>query len=241
MGNRNPNSNSVVQALLDVADVGLGSMTVDQVITRLSGDSKLRTSLQNKWNGHAYPERSMEWAQLTKSQQLMGLTDTALKLLVFMGMYAHQSTLLQVSLNDLVTFTGIKKTSLREALKELLDCGCIRVEKPSVRHAAPIYAVNPAIVNKGTRRKSDISSFASKVGGCRDYILQQDLPIVVQQETVYQDTTDGGTIAFNRLRPALPGNIKDAAPKRRRRSKTVPADEQLAGQMNIFDFLEDPN
>lgn len=235
---RNPTSNSVLQAFLDARDSGLGTLTIDQAITRMSSDAKLRSALQAKWNAHAYPERVMEWAQLAKSQQLMTLSDEALKLLTFMGMYAHQSTLLQVSYKDLCTFTGIKKTRLRESIKELTDCGCIRIEKPSIRHAAPIYAVNPAIINKGTRRKTDASDFAAKIGGCPDYILRRDLPILVQQETVYQDTSDGGKVAFNRLRPVLPGDTQTER-KPRRASKGAPANvQQIPGQMTFADFPE---
>ena len=228
-----------MQALLDLKDMGLGTMTIDQAFTKVSNDPRLRNALQAKWNSHAYPERSMEWAQLTKAQQLMTLSDEALKVLTFMGMYAHQSTLLQVAYKDLCCFTGVKRTRLREAIKELVDCGCVRIEQPSVRHAAPIYAVNPSIINKGARRKSSAADFAKKISGdgCSDFILTRKLPVLVQQEAIYQDVGDGNVIAFNRLTPALPSS--DDAPRKRKRNtaESSPAsDEQLPGQMSINDF-----
>ena len=238
MGNRNPSNNSILQALLDATDCGLGTLTIDQAITKLSSSSKLRTTLQAKWNAHAYPEKSMDWTQLVKAQQLMTLSDTALKLLAFMGMYAHQSTLLQVSYKDLVTFTGIKDRMLRTAVKELKDSGCIRVEKPSVRHAAPIYAVNPALISKGTRRKGKTLDFVERLDGCQDYILRRSLPLLVQQETVYQDTPDGGRIAFNRLRPVP---AEEAKPAGKARGKRQPKGGQLPGQMSLDDFPEVTN
>ena len=237
MGNsRNPSSNAILQACLDVKDAGYGGMTFDQMITRLSSDKRLAADLQAKWNAHAYPERAMTWAQLAKEQRLLTLSPDAIKVLTFYGMYCHQSTLLQVSYKDLSAATDIKDRSLRTAVKELIDAGCLRIERPSVRHAAPVYAVNPSIINKGTRRKSNASDFVGKMTACRDYILQRELPLVVQEQTIYEDTPDGGKIAYNRIALATPGEAaKMQQPKRRR--KTDPG-EQLPGQMSVFDIPE---
>lgn len=238
MGNsRNPNSNSIVQALLDASDLGYGTMTVDQLITKTSTDGKLRAALQAKWNAHAYPDKAMEWAQLTKSQTLMTLSDPALKILTFFGMYCHQSTLLQVSLKDLAAATGIKDRTLRYAMKELSECGCIRIEKPSAQHAAPIYSVNPAIINKGTRRRSEMSEFCDKLS-CSDYLLTRDLPLIVQTQTICQEQLDGSKIAYNRVALVTPETAAlQQSPKRRKRTKSDP-DEQLPGQMSLADFPE---
>lgn len=203
---RNPTSNSVLQALLDLADSGHGTMTVDQMISRLSSDSKLRTAMQKKWDAHAYPEDAMEWAQLTKAQQLLTLSDTALKVLTCMGLYAHQSTLLQVSYRDLAVITEIKDRSLRTAIRELINTGCIRIEVPSIQHAAPIYSVNPAIINKGTRRKSAARAYNDKLDGCQDYILQRTPKMLASEETIRQVQPDGRKLVYNRLRPVPPSN-----------------------------------
>lgn len=230
MGNRrNPNSNSVLQALLDATDSGLGELTIDAAITKLSGDPKLRAALQKKWNAHAYPNKSLVWTQLVKDQRLMTLTDPALKALAFMGMYCSQTGLIQVSRKDLTAATGVKSTTLTSALKELQDCGAIRVAVPAVRHAAPIYAVNPGICNKGTRRTGDKEAFEAHIVGAKgpSYLLNRELPLCVQEDTVYD-----GEMMYNRITMLRPEDVaaRQAQAKQRRRSgdDNKPLDGQLS-------------
>ena len=230
---RNPDNNTYEQACLDLRDAGYGQMTIDGFYEKIHNDRKLKMTLQAKWNAHAYPEKKITWAQLTMSQHLMTLSAEALKLLIFMGMYAHQSTLLQASHKDLSALTGLKLTRLRQAIKELEACGCIRVEKASVRHSAPIYAINPALINKGTRRKGKAATFTDAITIKSDYVLQRDLPLIAQVETVYQDTADGAKITFNRLSAGKPAPAK----KKPSTFKKEP-DAQIPGQMTFEDFPE---
>lgn len=230
MSNRNPNNSSVLQALLDASDLGYGSMTVDQLITRVSSDRKLCAALQAKWNGHAYPERAMDWAQLARSQALMTLSDPALKVLTLLGMYCHQSGLIQVRIEDICTATSIGRTSVKQAITELRACGALNVAAPSVRHAAPVYCVNPGLVNKGVRRKADTASFIADLSiEPEKYILNRELTLVVQTDVVHN-----ATMTYNRLYLVPPGEAACDPPKRRRRKK--PENSQVPGQMSLSDF-----
>jgi len=152
----------------------------------------------------------------------MSLSDTALKVLIFLGMYAHQSTLVQISYKDMSILTGIKLTQLRQAIKELIGAGCLRVDAPSVRHSAPIYAVNSAIINKGKRhnRKGSTAGFATDPDR---YLLKREPEMLVQQETVFRLGPGDTKTPYNRLRPI---------------SKEEAAMLEDAKKISIFDFME---
>lgn len=228
---RNPDSNSVLQALLDLTDRGMGTWKVDDLITRISTDPKLRADLQKAWNGHAYPEKSMVYAQLGIDQRLFALSDAAYKIITLMGMYCHQSGLIQAKLEDICSAVQIGRTSAKAAIAELRKCGALTIAVPSVRHAAPVYSVNPALINKGVRRKTDVSGFTAKLKiDPADYIFSQEPELVVQTDVVRAPE-----IVYNRLYLVPPDEAKPAKKRPSRRKQA--ADVQPPGQMNIFDVL----
>ena len=142
---RNPNNNSILQALIDLSDSGFAAMA-DPIITKISGDRKLQKDLQAKWDAHAYPEKSMVYAQLTITQALMDLSPQACKVLLLLGSYASLTGLVQVSYPTLETVTGIKRTMVREAVQELKDHGLIRIRVKPARHEPPIYCIDPGVI-----------------------------------------------------------------------------------------------
>lgn len=180
---RNPSSNSILQALLDLADCGYGTMSVDDLITKLSSDSKLRTSLQKRWDRHAYPDESITWVQLTTRQEIFTLSDEARTLLQAMGTYANQSGLIQISTDNLVKLTHIKRTPLRAARTELLEAKAIAIVIPHAQHEPPVYAVNQRLINKGSRasiRRND--KFFE--GDMSDSVLSRKLDLIVKTEVI---------------------------------------------------------
>lgn len=258
--NKNPNNNSVLQALLDARDLGI--VGLDGPIAKITGDRKLQQALQRKWNSHAYPERDMVYVQLAISQALMDLSPRACKVLIFLSCYCAQSTLIKVSLPVLETVTGIKRTMLRSALQELEDRGVIRVHQRSVRHEAPIYSVDPATANKGIRRKSKNQLYRAKLdaGGYNGKYLHSSYSpdLVVKCDTIKSKDPDGNPLYYNEVslvpaqknapEPAPDTDPEAHAVKRRSPSKsTTPGPvEQTPGQMATYmagpdleDFLPD--
>ena len=156
--NRNPDHNPMLQALLDMADMGVfaGDATRDQMIAALEAKTpagrKLRRDTQAKWDSHQYPDRSITYAQVAVAPQLTGcLTPEALSVLIFLGTHCLQSGLIRVTYDTISRENRISRTKAREAIAELKACGAIGVFDKNRRHSAPIYSVDPALVNIGKR------------------------------------------------------------------------------------------
>lgn len=232
---RNPDGNSILQALLDLSDRGMDTMRVSELITRISTDAKLRRDLQAVWNAHAYPEKAMVYTQITIDQHLFTLTNPAYKLITMLGMYCHQSGLIQVKIEDMGKAIGIGQTSAKQAKAELIECGALTVAVPSVRHEPAIFRVNPALINKGRRKKSDAADFAASLTiAPEDYILNRKIALLAQTNTIHTNE-----FAYNRLYMITPeeaaAKTVKSRPSKKKRSK---ASDPMPGQMTFEDFPE---
>ena len=256
---RNPNSNSILQALLDLKDCGgYGDMSLDHIITKISGDKKLQKDLQAKWDAHAYPETKMVYAQVTITQAFMDLSPQACKVLLLLGCYASQTSLVQVSYPTLEAATGIKRTMVREAVQELKDRGLIRVRVKPIRHEAPIYCVDPGAISKGARRQSRGTEYKSAlIGGGfpkNQYLLDNYSPsLVIKCDTVRSEDPDGEPIRYNTISlvpaeqakkvPEPTGTSTSGTGKRtskrssKKESSTAEPDVQIPGQRELVDIL----
>lgn len=254
----NPNSNSILQALLDLKDCGgYADMTLDRIIAKISGDKKLQKDLQAKWNGHAYPEKDMVYSQVSIAQALMQLSPRACKVLLLLGCYCSQSTLIKASYPVLETATGIKRTELRKAMQELEDGGLIRVHTKPARHEPPIYSVDPAAINKGVRRTSKETEYMAELaqGGFPKASYWRDAfnpGLVIKCDAVRTKDADGSPIHYNALSlvpadeakkdPEPAGTSSGKRPKGRgssRRQNSTgdgAAEVQIPGQTDITDF-----
>lgn len=255
---RNPNNNSYLQALLDLKDCGgYGDMTLDRIIAKISGDKTLQKDLQAKWNSHAYPEKDMVYAQASITQAFMQLSPRACKVLLLLGCYCSQSTLIKVSYPVLETITGIKRTELRRATQELEDVGLIRIHTKPARHEPPIYSVDPAAINKGVRRVSKEKEYMAELvqGGfpkVRYWRDAFDPDLVIKCDSIRTKDADGSPIHYNALSlipaaeakkdPEPAGTSSGKRPKGRRSSRRQnstgegAAEVQIPGQMNVDDY-----
>ena len=248
---KNPTSSTILQVLLDLKANGYENMTVDEMINYLQQEKGVLESLDKQWSNRLYSDSSMKWASITILPALMNLSPEALKVLVLMGIYADQTSLIRVTKNVITQVTGIKTTALKSALRELEDCGAIRVEVKHVRHTAPIYRVNGNIIAVGRRNK--VFNF----DGPKDkYLLRQDLQtkglkLVANRHTDKQ--ADGSKIMYHELvlepineeRPldaeeTSKGLQKDKSNSKKHTSKTKPVgqddDCNIPGQMDFSDL-----
>lgn len=257
MNSRNPNNNSILQGLLDLLDRGgYQDMTIGHAVTKITGDRKLQQDLQAQWDAHAYPEKKMTYAQVTITQALMDLSPQACKVLLLLGCYASQTSLVQVSYPTLETVTGIKRTMVREAVQELKEHGLIRVRVKPIRHEAPIYCVDPGAISKGARRQSRGTEYKSALihsGFPKDkYLLDTYSPaLVIKCDTVRSEDPDGEPIRYNTITlipaqqakkdPEPTGTSASGKRARRSRSKdqssTPDPAAQIPGQRELDDVL----
>lgn len=235
---RNPSNNSIVQALLDMADRGYGQYTINDAIVRLNNDPQLLKDMQAKWDAHVYPESALQYAQLGINQQLFTLSDTAYKILSMLGMYCHQSGLIQAKIDDICTAVGAGRSTAKKAIKELCDCGAILIAVPSARHNPPIYRVNPAMVNKGKRYKVELDEqdflANAKVSGLKydNYILDRKLDLVVQTDKIKSDN-----VTYNKLYLVSAEELRDREFVKELKRRQKYNKDDIDGQMDITDFL----
>lgn len=234
MSKRNPYNSPHVQAILDMMDRGMQTFKVAEAYTRLNSDTPLRTDLKKVWASHLYPEKSMVYAQLGMHQQLYSLSDAALRIIMLLGMYCHQSGLIQAKLDDICTAVSVGRSSAKKAITELCECGALIIKVPSAQHSAPIYRVNPRLMHKGARRKSCIADFESELSiPPEKYIFNQDPALVAKTDTVRTDT-----MTYARLQLVAFKAETQTAKKRPSRKKAAESDSQIPGQMSIDDFIE---
>lgn len=210
--NKNSGHNSILQALLDLKDSGCGDLTINTLIQKISTDRKLAENLQSKWDSHQYPSRSITFARMTIADEYMLLSDSALRVLVLMGLRSHQSGLIQISRADLCALTRLKETAIKSAIKTLTECGCIAVKIPAVRHTPPIYEINSKIFAKG---KPTLQNFDYSV--CKDSFLltrtaeHKAAVATVHIKAVQPDGTEK-TIVYNRITVAQKEKELPSAP-----------------------------
>lgn len=214
MSEANPKHNSVLQALLDLHDVGYGGLTVDALIQKLATDRKAADALQDKWDAHMYPEKSMTFTRATIADQYMSLSDPALRVLLFMGLRCHQTGLIQVSMADLASLTKLKLRATQAAVKALVEAGCISVKIQSVRHTPPVYEVNRALFAKGKplQNRFDYSN-CGQDGFLLTWAVEHAAAVsTVHMKQPTEDGSDEKTIVYNRITVATPAANNEKEP-----------------------------
>lgn len=148
----NPENSSVLQALLDIQAAGGNVPMVDSLIALLRKDGgALLETAEEIFNEHQYPQHVLTFCKLTKEYEFARfLSPKALSLLTAMCQNMWHGNLIQLSQRDVLKITSISSlTSVKPALKELTDCGCIAVAIKGNTRKATTYMVNPCISTLG--------------------------------------------------------------------------------------------
>lgn len=251
---RNPDHNPIVQALLDLGDAHLGSMTVQQALAKLSSDRKLRADLGNRYAARGYAQADIKYTRLTIDQRLMDLTPAELKVLVFLGFYCTQEGMISVKLRVMSAACKLSENTIRPCIQGLTAKGLITEVSPPARHESAVWQVNPEVISCGKvmQQGARAKRFAEAAGLGAGYILRGDLDLVVSVDTVYRTMPDGDRLYYSSVNLLPADSIKKepaeapASPatvprKRRKSSKPTVSEEQLPGQMVITDFVPDPS
>lgn len=263
MSKPNPQNNSIIQALIDLKNTGHGKQTVDNLIELLNSDKKQADELQNRWNGHLYPTKKMTFTQVTISDDYFHLPDTALRILLILGMYSGKTGLIQVSKSDIMALTGLKQTSIKTGLKILTDHGFIRVAQPSARHAAPVYEINRKYFAQGDRPRHDDFDYSDADNSKSPSNIEREyIPVI----DIIRTSQDDQTTAYNRLTAQKkeptsspqPDDSHESTTDKIISSKLKPVKvshktdmshkmdwskypDDLDGQMNISDYIDVPD
>lgn len=148
----NPENSSVIQALLDIKAAGGDIPMADTLIELLrKNDGALLDKAEEIFNEHQYPQHVLKFCKLTKEIEFARfLSPKALSLLTAMCQNMWHGNLIQLTQRDILTITSISSlSSVKPALKELLDCGCIAVALEGTTRRPVVYMVNPCICTVG--------------------------------------------------------------------------------------------
>lgn len=189
-------NSSVLQALIDCKDYGLGSLTIDKAITKLQTDAKLLDDLSKRFENRNYNNNKIEFVQVSIDYgALLDLPSPALKVLLFLAFSASQSGTVSASAEVIMTFCHMSHNTLSKAMRQLYEAGFITTVAGSRRHEAPIYQVNPAYMYKGKRKflKSLIGAYEKALGDRPGYIKHSDSDSATpcMTEAIYRKTDDG--------------------------------------------------
>lgn len=180
-----------LQALKDLKESGayVGTMTLDDMIRNLSQTTaecrKLNKDLQAKWDSHQYPDSSIVYVQVSNDPKVTTcLSCDAQAVLILLGTNVLQSGLIKITIDTICKLTGLKRTKAKAAVKELKDCGVLAVYMDSARHEAPIYSVDPKIINVGKRTNTQYRQHMDhvKLGEDKD---KNPIPYLLNQEPAW--------------------------------------------------------
>lgn len=145
----NPQSHAILQMCLDLKARGYDKY-VDDLYNKLMHDRSFFNETDRIWKSHGRPDSSITYVQRTIQCGCEYLSPHATKILDILGCAAGNPGYVQVSLPDLVYVSNMTRSMVQKALKELKDCGAIRVALSASRHDAAIYEINPHIMCVGS-------------------------------------------------------------------------------------------
>lgn len=196
----NPTNNAMLQMCLDLKKRGYGNL-IEDLYTKLSSDADFLNECDAMWRAHRRPNASITYVQHTLHSGLEYLSPYANKLFILLAEAAAAAGLVQASLPDLVYITGMSRTSIQRALRELRECGAISIKETAKQHAATVYEINPCIScvgdNNAERRKKD---YKPDIQGNLNILNREDTYTTeyVKSDTMYyavikplQHTADG--------------------------------------------------
>lgn len=194
-----------LQALKDLKESGafVGTMTLDDMIYNLSQGTdcrKLNKELQAKWDSHQYPDSSIVYVQVSNDPKVTTcLSCDAQAVLLLLGTNVLQSGLIKITIDMICKLTGLKRTKAKEAVKELKDCGALAVYMDSARHEAPIYSVDPKIVNVGKRINTQYKQHMDhvKLGEDKD---KNPIPYLLKQEPAWDIIRKATTMTVDEVK-----------------------------------------
>lgn len=206
MSKRNPDNNAVVQALLDLADAGMGTLSVSQAIAKLSNDQKLRRDLGTRFNQRGYAADKVTYTQLTIDFSIMGISTAALKVLIFLGLYCTQEGYVSCRQSVIARATKISAKTVWSALQELQKSAFIREIMPAARHAPTVWQVDPGVMHSGKRllQRSRAQAFADAVRDTKPITPPPELVPVTS--SIYRVLPDGAKLYFNSIDLAPPAD-----------------------------------
>lgn len=146
---KNPTNSSVIQLLLDMEKFGFDTVTMRQELAR---DPKRLREVEDYFESHLYPDKSIAWTRLTKYEgfrALLELSDAALRIMILMIQIAPQSSLVSLSVRGIGNQFHMSNSTVQNGIAELVEHGFIAVVRPGSGRRAPIWMIHPDLAISG--------------------------------------------------------------------------------------------
>lgn len=148
----NPENSSVIQALLDIKASGAPAPLVNDLLDILRNDAVILQDADNLFKSHQYPKHVLDWCKVKNDvefSRFLSPKATALLTAMYQNMWVRN--LIQLSHRDIIRIAKIGSlSSVRTALDELIENGCIAVKLKGTTRRPDIYMVNPLIATVGS-------------------------------------------------------------------------------------------
>lgn len=199
MESRNPESNAIVQALLDCKDHGYGTLTVDQLLSTLGRDKDTARDLHQKYESRGYNEEKLNYTQVSKNPMILQLDPVATKILLTLATYSTQDGYISVKHAVVSRITGLSERTIRSAIKTLTEAGLLVTVAGSSRHEPAILQVNPNAMYSGKRKHmtKDNRDFNARLQN--QCILNQELDYEIRKDLITRKLTNGTQVRFSRI------------------------------------------
>ena len=156
LDNPNRHNSTIVQGLRELAklDSELPNDLIAKAVQLANFLNENNKQLVNTVDGivkkKEYKDSNITWYKKHFLELSRLLSSSANLILDLMCNLMAQGNLVQLSWQNIIDGTGIKnKKSIKNAIEELLDNGCIAIKFPSDKRNATIYMVNPEIATVG--------------------------------------------------------------------------------------------
>jgi len=149
----NPENSSIIQSLLDIKASGASAHLVDELLEILRTNKKILGDADELFRSHQYPSRALDWCKVQNNVEFSRfLSPKATAVLTAMYQNMWHGNLIQLSHRDIIRIAKIGSlSSVKVALDELTDNGCIAIKIPGTTRRPTVYMVNPLIATIGSK------------------------------------------------------------------------------------------
>lgn len=151
MDKPNKTNSSIMQALLDLKSSGGDACAIAILTQQLENDNRVLEDAEKLFKKHQHPEHTLKWCKLYGNVEFSRfLSVNALSILVAMCQNMNHWNLLQINYRTIIEITPLNSLkSVKPALQELMEKGCIAVQIEGTTKSPAVYKVNPEIAIVG--------------------------------------------------------------------------------------------
>lgn len=167
----NPDCSSIVQALVDLKDNTRAPVdAVMQLLDYLKDNKDDLREADKAFHSHEYPQHSIVFSKISNEYETFRfLSMPAIAVLMFLSQNMNCQNAIRASSNQIVKYSTIgNKDTVKKAISELKEKGCIAIVFEGTGNEGAVYMVNPLLATVGREKPYLIHEFwkltGSKIG-----------------------------------------------------------------------------